>query len=131
MLKNKKLLIAVIAMLVAAALLLTVYFFTRPEPQEGSKAFTVTVVHKDGTSKDFSYESDEKYLGTVILAEGLVEGEIGAYGLFISTVDGETADYSVDSGWWALYEGDQIAMQGADTTPITDGGIYKLVYTVG
>lgn len=129
--KNKKLLLAAIALVAVIALLIGVYFVTRPATQEGGKTITVTVVHKDGTSKDFTYSTDEEYLGPVLLAEGLAAGDMGEFGLFITAVDGETADWSVDQSYWALYEGEEAAMQGADTTPIADGGVYKLVYTIG
>lgn len=128
---NKKVLLAVIALVVAAAVMVGVYFATRPETAEGGKTITVTVVHKDGSSKDFTYSTDEAYLGPVIQSEGLVEGDMGDFGLYITSVDGETADYSVDQGWWALYIGEESAVTGADAVAIEDGGVYKLVYTIG
>ena len=127
--KNKKLILAVIALAAVIAVLLGVYFATRPETHEGMKSFSVTVVHADGTSKDFAYTSAEEYLGPVLQMEGLIVGEEGPYGLTITQVDGETAVYETDHAYWALYEGDAYANQGIDTTPITDGGVYKLVYT--
>ena len=128
---NKKVLLAVIALVVAAAVMVGVYFATRPETAEGGKTITVTVVHKDGSSKDFTYSTDEAYLGPVIQSEGLVEGYMGDFGLYITAADGETADYSVDQGWWALYIGEESAVTGADAVAIEDGGVYKLVYTIG
>ena len=93
------------------------------------KAFTVTVVYADGSSKDFTYESDQEFVGPVLQADGLIEGNIGPYGMEISKVDGIKAVYTEDSAYWAVYEGDEYALQGIDTTPIVDGGVYKLVYT--
>lgn len=128
---NKKILLAVIALVLVAAVMVGVYVATRPEPVDGGKTITVTVVHKDGTSKDFTYETQEQYLGPVLLNEKLVEGSMGDYGLFITAADGEVADYSVDQGWWALYIGEESATTGADAVAIEDGGVYKLVYTIG
>ena len=91
--------------------------------------FTVTVVHADGTSKDFSYETTEKYVGKVLQDAGLIQGNMGPYGMEIHTVDGEKAVYNEDKAYWAVYEGEEYALQGIDTTPVVDGGIYKLVYT--
>ena len=51
--KNKKLLIAVIAFVAVVAVLLGLYFATRPDPNEGKKAYTITVVHSDGSEKVF------------------------------------------------------------------------------
>lgn len=91
--------------------------------------FTVTVVYADGTSKDFSYETDEEFVGPVLEAAGLIKGNAGPYGMEITHVDGVKAVYTEDNAYWAVYEGEEYAMQGIDTTPVTDGGVYKLVYT--
>lgn len=129
--KNKKLILALVALIAVIAVFLGIWFATRPATTAGAKAITVTVVHKDGTSKDFTYQTDEEYLGPVLLTEGLVVGENGPYGLMISAVDGETADWNVDQSYWALYIGEEYATSGADTTPIADGDTFKLVYTIG
>lgn len=129
--KNKKLVITIAVIVVLVAVLLAVYASTRPAATAGGKTVTVTVVHADGTSKDFTYQTDAEYLGEVLVAEGLVEGEDSEYGLYITKVDGEDAIYEEDGSYWALYEGDAYANQSADQTPLTDGGTYSLVYTVG
>ena len=127
--KNKKLVIALVALVAVVAIVLGVYFATRPATSEGGKAVTVTVVHKDGSEKVFTYHTDAVYLGTVLVAEGLVEGEQSDYGLYIKVVDGETADYNTDGSYWAFYQGDAYAELGVDQTPIHDGDSFKLVYT--
>lgn len=129
--KNKKGWLGLIALVLAAALMLGVYLGTRPETEAGGKAFTVLVVHKDGGEKTFSYVTDAEYLGTVLLEQGLIQGEEGTYGLMVSTVDGETADWNVDRSYWALYIGEDYATTGVDMTPVTDGAEYRLVYTIG
>ena len=90
---------------------------------------TVTVVHADGSSKEFTYETDQGFLGPVLMDAGLIRGNDGPYGLEITHVDGEQAIYDTDKAYWALYEGEEYALQGIDTTPVVDGGVYKLVYT--
>ena len=93
------------------------------------KAFTVTIVYADGSSKDFQYESDQEFVGPVLQADGLIEGNMGPYGMEITKVDGVKAVYAEDNAYWAVYDGEEYALQGIDTTPIVDGGVYKLVYT--
>ncbi len=131
----KKKWILIVAAVLALALLATgmvaLYLKFRPQAMIGEKEFTVTVVHKDGTEKEFFYVSTEEYLGPVLLEGGLIEGEEGPYGLMISAVDGETADWNVDQGYWALFIGEEYATTGVDTTPIHDGDSFKLVYTIG
>ncbi len=144
---NKKMLFALVALVVVVGLMAGVWFATRPQPEEpketnGTQAsgeptgttapqfkhsFTVIVVHMDGTEKTFQYQTNEDYLGPVLVEEGLIE-EAASPGMY-DTVDGVKADYSVDQSYWAFYEGDNYAMQGMDDTLITDGAVYKLVHT--
>lgn len=129
--KNKKLLLAVVALIAAVAVMLGLWMGMRPETVAGGKDITVTVIHKDASEKVFAYSTDEEYLGQVLLSEGLVQGESGEYGLMISAVDGETADWSVDQSYWAIFIGEDYATTGADGIVLTDGGEYSLVYTIG
>ena len=129
--KNKKGLLGILALVLAVCVLLGVYLAVRPETAAGAKVFTVSVVHKDGTEKEFVYTTDEEYLGAVLVDEGLVEGQVGPYGLMISAVDGESADWNVDQSYWALYIGGEYATTGADTTPVHDGDAFRLEYTIG
>ena len=91
---------------------------------------TVTVVHADGSSKDFSYETDAKNLGTYLEEQGLIASEGADDGMF-HTVDGEKADWNENQSYWAFYLGEEYAMTGIYDTPITDGMVYKLVYSKG
>lgn len=129
--KNKKILIAVIALVALVAIMVSVYLIARPKTEEGVKNITVTVVHKDGSEKVFTCKTTEEYLGPVLVQNKIVEDNRDSYGLYILVADGELADYNVDQGWWAIYDGETQSNYGADETPIRDGGSYKLVYTVG
>ena len=129
--KNRKLWAGLLALVIVLGAMLGLWLGTRPETVEGSKAITVTVVHGDGSEKEFDYRTDEEYLGPVLLAEGLVQGESGEYGLMIPAVDGETASWEENRSYWALYIGEDYATTGADGIVVTDGGQYGLVYTIG
>ena len=145
--KNKKLVLALIALLAVCAFAAGIWFATRPTPSKNDSvkqtqledgtiievvgnSFTVVVVHGDGTTKEFSYTTDADYLGGFLYEEGLIVADESNPGMF-HTVDGEKADWNENQSYWAFYEGDQYAVQGIETTPITDGAVYKLVYTVG
>lgn len=129
--KNKKLVIAVVALVVVVVLMYGLFLAARPETSTGNKHITVTVVHQDGAEKQFTYDTNEEYLGPVLLAEKLVEGENSSYGLTIYVVDGERADWNENQSYWALYIGDEYATTGADSTPVNDGDSFRLVYTIG
>lgn len=128
---NKKLIIGLTALVLVIGILVGVYYATLPKAQGGGKEITVVIVHGDGGEKRFTYQTEEAYLGPVLLAEKLVEGENGKYGLEISKVDGEEASWERDQSYWALYVGEEYASTGADGVVLTDGGVYKLVYTKG
>ena len=125
---NKKLAAVCIAAAVLVAAFVGVYVSTRPQTQQGEKTILVEVVHGDQTSKEFTFNTDVEYLGQVLEAEELVVFENGAYGMFITTVDGEQAVYEEDGAYWALYEGEEYATTSAAGIVLTDGGVYKLIY---
>lgn len=129
--KNKKLILVAIALIACVAVMLGIWMGSRPETVEGSKTITVTVVHKDGSEKVFTCHTDEENLGPVLVAEEIVVGEYGEFGLFFNTADGETADWNVDGSYWQVFIGEESAMVGADSIPIADGDTFKLVYTIG
>ena len=105
---------------------------TTGEPlEEGMVRFTVTVVHADGSTKDFSYDTGDKYLGMVLQEAGLIKGNAGPYGLEITEVDGEKAVYDTDKAYWAIYVGDEYALTGIDAIQVENGAVYKLEYTRG
>ena len=128
---NKKkltILLAVFVLLIIGMLVLTKA--TKPETTAGAKEINVTVVHGDGSSKEFTYHTDEEYLGPVLLSEGLIAGDDGEFGIFIHTVDGEEID-SNNQEWWCLTKGGEDVMTGADTTPIASGDCFEFTLTVG
>ena len=125
---DKKIVVALVALVAVIGIFLGVFFLTRPETQQGSKEFTVIVVHKDGTQKTFTYRTDEEYLDKALLAEGLMEGHEDQYGMVIDKVDGEAAIWNVDQAYWSLYIGEEYATTGISSTPVYDGTTYKLIY---
>ena len=127
---KKKLLIGCGALVLACLLDAVLYIQTRPETAEGAKTIDVVVVHGDGTEAAFQYQTDAEYLGEVLVENELAEGTESAYGLFITTVDGETADDSLQQ-WWCITRSGEMLSTGADQTPIADGEQYELTLTEG
>ena len=121
--------IALVALIVVAAILAGLYFLFRADPPEGEKTVTVKVVHADQSEKEFTYETDDEYLGELLTDEGLVEGEVSEYGMYITKVDGEQAVFETDNAYWALYENGEYASTGADQTVLDNGDEFSLVYT--
>lgn len=129
--KNKKLILAAVALVLVIAAMLGIYLATRPATSQGSKTITVTVVHADGSEKKVTIRTDAEYLAEALLAENLVIGEDSQYGLNIHTVDGEKASWEANQSYWALFIGEDYATTGVAQTPVNDGDSFKLVYTIG
>ena len=127
---NKKLIALVVALALVVGALAAAYFLTRPKGTEGAKSFTVEVIHKDGTTRKEELKSDAEFLGEVLDEKGLIEYEEGPYGTFILKADGESAVFETDGAYWGFFIGEEYATLGVDQTPIEDGKVYKLVYTI-
>lgn len=127
---NKKPVIALIAVLLAALLMFFLYQTFMPKGEKGDKTITVTVVHGDGSEKEFTCRTDEAYLAEVLIAEGIVEDNPSDYGLYILEADGETADES-NQEWWCITKGGESLNTGASDTPIEDGDQFELTLTTG
>ena len=91
---------------------------------EGSTTFKFTVVDKAGEEASCEIHTDEKTVGAALLKLGVIEGEEGPFGLYVKKVNGITADYDVDSTYWAFYIGGEYGMTGVDVTEITAGSSY-------
>lgn len=134
---NKKILIAVVALVAVIAVMVGIWWGTNmfakagvESDGEGEKTITVEVVHSDSSTKTFTYHTNEEYLGTVLYGAELIKAEGVDDGMF-NIVDGEKADWNENKSYWSLYVGEEYAMTGVDTTPIKDGDTFKLVYTIG
>ncbi|MBR3355386.1 MAG: DUF4430 domain-containing protein [Oscillospiraceae bacterium] len=124
--KTKKLLLAFVCLLAVA---LVIFLVTRPETFAGKKNITVTVVFADGSEKVHEVSTKGKFLYDAV--KDFVTGEDGAYGFFITGVDGVEAD-STKEEWWCLNDGNgEMLMTGVSETPIKDGDAFQIVLTVG
>lgn len=103
----------------------------RIELGEGAYTFYLDVTKSDGTTSSYVVHSDDQYVGEPLTELGLIAGEESQYGLYVTTVDGETLDYNTDGMYWAFYVDGAYASTGVDTTPITEGATYALTATKG
>lgn len=130
--KHRLLSLLLCAVLIAAMALSVMGCNEQPkeEPQGSTTTtvakvtFTLTVTDKDGNTTTHEVTTDKATVGEALLAEGLIEGEDGAYGLYVKKVNGITADYDVDGTYWAFYVNGEYAAKGVDKTEITEGTKY-------
>lgn len=95
---------------------------------EGAKTVTVEVKVEEQTVT-FTINTDKKTVGEALIENKLIEGDQGAYGIYIKKVNGITADYDIDKSYWAFYINGEMAMTGVDSTDIDENAIYRLEYT--
>ena len=95
---------------------------------EGKTTIYVDVV-VDGKSVTFTLRTDAETLGAALIAENLIEGEDGQYGLYVKKVNGMTADYDVDGSYWSISKDGELLMTGVDGENISDGAHYALTRT--
>ena len=123
-------LIALSVLAVLAVLFLAVYQFNRETPVPGEKTIDVLVTHSDGMEKDFTIVTESENLRGALEPEGLIDGTESDFGLFVETVDGETADMGSQEWWMFSQEGESLPT-GVDDTMIADGDHYEITFTVG
>lgn len=127
---NKKV-ISIAAILVLAALLLCSCAAQEAKTDESAdmKTITVSVINGDETT-ELTIETDADNLRDALEGEGIIAGEESSYGLFVTTVNGVTADESKEE-WWMISKGGESLQTGVDDTEIADGESYEFTLTVG
>lgn len=125
--KQMKLLAALAA---AVVVLLGIWMCFRPKGIEGTKDLDIQVIYADESSKDFQISTDAEVLGKALVEAGLIEGEDGPFGLYITTADGVTADDSLQQ-WWCVTKSGGRVDTGIDSTPIADGDHFEITLKTG
>lgn len=125
---NRTRFIKIVSLIMIAAMVMTVFSGcgknTATAP--GEKEFKLIVVDKDATETEFTIKTDEATVGDALLEEGLISGEEGPYGLYVTEVNGIKAVYEEDGYYWAFYIDGEYAMSGVDATDVQDGAEYTL-----
>ena len=140
---TRKLLSVILALALAITLLLTFVACNKVDAEglwenatyrkdksfgNGEKTISVEVKAGDD-SVTFTIKTDKETVGDALMEHKLIDGEDGAYGLYVKKVNGILADYDVDQSYWAFYINGEYAMSGVDTTNIDTSATYKLEYT--
>ena len=120
---QKNLLAGALLLLLVVALALTWLHFA-PRGSAGDKSIALDVTHGDGTMVHFRIATDAQFLRQALEDMDLISGSEGPYGMYVTTVDGETADESARQWWCFTREGEMLST-GVDETPIADGESYE------
>lgn len=126
----KKERIATLILLVLAAVSIAAYWTLSPKPNAGDKEITVQVDHLEGEDTSFTFTTQAEYLRQALEEQDLAAGEESEYGLWVQTVDGETADDSRQQ-WWGYEVNGVRAEYGVDSQPVSDGDVFQFTLNVG
>lgn len=128
---NSKVLLSILSLVLVAAMALS-FAACGNDNGKGNgeeKSFVFTVIYADGDGTSFDITTDAETVGEALIAEGLIAGTEGEYGLMVDTVTAIKYDYNTDGIYWAFYINNEYAMTGVDSTKITDGATYSFVAT--
>ena len=123
----KKLLSMILCVVLVAAMAL---FATgcmengKEEATGESVSFTVIVVDLEGKETTYEITTTEATVGAALMAEELLAGEDGPYGLYIKEVAGIPLDWDTDGKYWAVYVDGEYALSGVDSLAVTEGAVY-------
>jgi len=128
--KNKILsvLLVIFALLVVAALALFI-FGGNTEKNEGEISVSVSVTN-GGKTEEHTIKTTCDNLGDALLQSGLIKGDDGEYGLYITEVTGIAADAEKEQ-WWCITKGGETVQTGVSQIKISDGEKYELTLKEG
>lgn len=110
-----------------AVLALCMYAGCGKQVHTGEKNITLTIVYKDATRQTITLSTNKNYLAEAMVEAALIEYANDGY---YTTINGVTANYNVDKGWWCLTKDGVMTSQGLNTQIIADGDAFELTYTV-
>jgi len=129
--KNLKLLLAAALFALLAAAMAFIYVRFSAKPVEGSKAITLSVVDSQQKETTYNLRTDAAFLQQAMEeAEGLTfTASEGPYGLMVSAVNGEVADYNVNGAYWSFSVNGEYCNYGVSEQPVHDGDDFTIAYT--
>ncbi len=129
---KKKQILAAVAVVLVAVMMFFVYQSFSDKAVDGTKNVVIEVVDSKQETQSYSVTTNGEYLIDAMNdAEGLTfSGSESEYGFTISEINGEAADFNIDSSYWAFYVNDEYCNYGISQQVINDGDVFRIVYTV-
>ena len=126
---TKKLIPAVVILLILIAIFYTVYTQFVPKGQEGEKHITISIIDDTGAEETYELDTDAEYLLEALESVAEIDGEESAeYGYTLYTVNGLTADFNTSNAYWAIYVNGEYGQLGISQQPVSDGDDYTIAY---
>lgn len=99
------------------------------DTKTATKNIQLSVISGDDT-ETFRINTDTEYLRDALEQEGLIEGDESEFGLFVTSVNGVTANADKQE-WWCLTKDNEMWSYGVDSTEIEDGDVFEFTLTKG
>lgn len=126
---NGKTIILAVAAVVIVLVMALLYLKFKPTTTAGGKQITLEVVHLDKSMNTYKISTDAETVRDALYPK-YIDGSEEQFGLWVQTVDGETADASKEE-WWGYYVNGEMSMYGVEQQPINDGDIIRFEISVG
>lgn len=95
----------------------------------GEKKITVEIVFSESNKKTIEINTKSEYLRGALEEKSLISGTESSYGLYVTKVDGVTAD-EAKKQWWCFTKNGEAVMTGVDVIPIKDGDKFEITLSV-
>ena len=73
--------------------------------------------------------TDKETVGEALSEHNLIDGENGAYGLYVKKVNNILADYDINQTYWSFTKDGEYLSSGVDITKFSSNDKFELVYT--
>lgn len=120
--------IVLIALLAVLVIGLIFYVRSRPPKDAGSKKVKVTFIHANNRKKVYTLYTDETNLESLLVNQGLIAYQSGPNGDYITSADGESVDFTNDSAFWAVFEGESLSDHSIESISVEDGDSFMIIY---
>ncbi len=118
----------ILILLVVLVIGVVLFVRSRPPKDAGSKKVKVTFIHANNRKKVYTLYTDETNLESLLVNQGLVAYQSGPNGDYITSADGETVDFTEDSAFWAVFEGEELSQHSIESISVEDGDSFMIIY---
>lgn len=95
----------------------------------GNGSTTIKVsIEKDMKDIELTIHTDKENLYDALNEFDVAQGEESQYGIFLTSVNGITANYETDQSYWSIFDNGALATTSIDKITIKENGVYNLVY---
>ena len=89
------------------------------------------VISENQEKVSYELQTDQEYLLYALqeIEDLSLEGEEGPYGLMITTVNGEFAEYNTNQAYWSFHVNGEYCNYGVAEQPVEDEDTFQIVFT--